>query len=248
MKSDKRSIGLTIRLSRGDNAVSSKWVLGTCEELIGGGFVKDAQLLVLKGYWAVDLSLAEFWTNEGCLDLLEMSFIKGDHGGERGLMLVVSRSRQSITAVIGRILKRLHRGARGQWCGSGKEEGMREVSHQRRIWRVKKSFTEKSKASNSMGAVIISSKLTNRNEIFNDIRLLGVGFNMGFETETPKMNEGKRAPRVVVVVVVCLLRPWMPNGDIGGGRVRLAVGSGEKRGGGRKIKEIFKERKAVIPY
>ncbi|GJY77332.1 hypothetical protein Tco_0482448 [Tanacetum coccineum] len=77
----------------------------------------------------------------------------------------------------------------------------------------------------------------------------GVGFNMGFETEAPKMNEGKRAPRVVkVVVVVCLPRPWMPNGDIGGGRVRLDVGSGEKRGGGRKIKEIFKERKTVIPY
>ncbi|GKD07573.1 hypothetical protein Tco_1187258, partial [Tanacetum coccineum] len=54
--------------------------------------------------------------------------------------------------------------------------------------------------------------------------------------------------KVVVVVVVCLPRPWMPNGDIGGGRVRLDVGSGEKRGGGRKIKEIFKERKAVIPY
>ncbi|GJT05071.1 hypothetical protein Tco_0839533 [Tanacetum coccineum] len=53
---------------------------------------------------------------------------------------------------------------------------------------------------------------------------------------------------VVVVVVVCLPRPWMPNGDIGGGRVRLDVGSGEKRGGGRKIKEIFKERKALIPY
>ncbi|GKB28903.1 Clp protease regulatory subunit ClpX1, mitochondrial, partial [Tanacetum coccineum] len=44
------------------------------------------------------------------------------------------------------------------------------------------------------------------------------------------------------VVVVCLPWPWMPNGDIGGGRVRLDVGSGEKRGGGRKIKETFKER------
>ncbi|GKA43737.1 hypothetical protein Tco_0736461 [Tanacetum coccineum] len=53
---------------------------------------------------------------------------------------------------------------------------------------------------------------------------------------------------VVVVVVVCLPRSWMLNGDIGGGRVRLDVDSGEKRGGGQKIKEIFKERKAVIPY
>ncbi|GKC53168.1 hypothetical protein Tco_1075913, partial [Tanacetum coccineum] len=49
--------------------------------------------------------------------------------------------------------------------------------------------------------------------------------------------------KVVVVVVVCLPRPWMPNEDIGGGRVRLDVGSEEKRGGGRKIKETFKERK-----
>ncbi|GJS31287.1 hypothetical protein Tco_0491907 [Tanacetum coccineum] len=52
----------------------------------------------------------------------------------------------------------------------------------------------------------------------------------------------------VEVVWVVLPRPWMPNGDIGGGRVRLDVGSEEKRGGGRKIKEIFKERKDVIPY
>ncbi|GJU15562.1 hypothetical protein Tco_1143528 [Tanacetum coccineum] len=50
------------------------------------------------------------------------------------------------------------------------------------------------------------------------------------------------------VVVVYLPRPWMPNGDIGGGRVRLDVSSREKREGGRKIKEMFKERKAVIPY
>ncbi|GKB89217.1 hypothetical protein Tco_0961489 [Tanacetum coccineum] len=55
-------------------------------------------------------------------------------------------------------------------------------------------------------------------------------------------------PLMKVVVVVCLPRPWMPNGDIGGGRVRLDVGSGEKRGGGRKIKEIFKERKAMAGF
>ncbi|GKD02989.1 hypothetical protein Tco_1177963 [Tanacetum coccineum] len=47
---------------------------------------------------------------------------------------------------------------------------------------------------------------------------------------------------------VCLPRPWMPNGDIGGGMVRLDVGSGEKRGGGPKIKDIFKEKKVMIPY
>ncbi|GJT27339.1 hypothetical protein Tco_0907614 [Tanacetum coccineum] len=35
-------------------------------------------------------------------------------------------------------------------------------------------------------------------------------------------------PLLMKVVVVCLPRPWMPNGDIGGGRVRLDVGSGEK--------------------
>ncbi|GJU21313.1 hypothetical protein Tco_1154655, partial [Tanacetum coccineum] len=52
----------------------------------------------------------------------------------------------------------------------------------------------------------------------------------------------------VVNGIFSLPRPWMPNEDIGGGRVILDVDSGEKRGGGRKIKEIFKERKGLIPY
>ncbi|GJX21924.1 hypothetical protein Tco_0226369 [Tanacetum coccineum] len=52
-----------------------------------------------------------------------------------------------------------------------------------------------------------------------------------------------------VVVVVCLPRPWMPNGDISGGTVRLDVGSGEKRGGDERLRRLLRrERLAEDRY
>ncbi|GJT66422.1 hypothetical protein Tco_1017902 [Tanacetum coccineum] len=48
---------------------------------------------------------------------------------------------------------------------------------------------------------------------------------------------------VVVVVVVCLPRPWMPNGDIGGGRVRLDVGSGEKEEEDERLRRFLRRER-----
>ncbi|GJX43886.1 type I inositol polyphosphate 5-phosphatase 4-like protein [Tanacetum coccineum] len=82
----------------------------------------------------------------------------------------------------------------------------------------------------------------------------GVVFNINLKTDASQ--DGLREKELHELrwyggggcVGVCLPRPWMPNGDIGGGRVRLDVGSGEKEEEDERLRRFLKRERLFLKF